>query len=538
MLLWSYLFGSAVFLTAAAQTPFEPTDFNVTEALLNQGVNASVIAELDTLEKRASSQACSAACTTLGLLFGKDAVDTQNEASYSAFNSGFWSLNQASVRPYCIFKPSSATDVSVVILLSRLTQCPFAAKSGGHAAFAGASNIDGGITISFENLNSITLSSDKKTASIQPGNTWQTIYTQLAKSNLAVIGGRVSKIGIGGLTTGGGISFFSSIYGFACDNVASYEVVTASGLIVTASPTQYSDLYWALRGGGPNFGLVTKFNVDTIPMPGGLMWGGSKIYLESSFPDVAKAFSNLVANSPKDPRAGQWVAWLKNQGAKLAATELWYTEPNGDQADIFSDYNAITPIQDTTSNRTMADYTVELQTSNPYGLRETYYGLTVHANPDLAVLAKDIFFNESSALDNVAGANPVIIYQGITDGMIQNMSKRGGNPLGITSGPLYLIHVACWWQNASDDALVYKTISTVLQRISDAAKAAGSDSSYLYMNYASQYEDVIRSYGATNKAKLKKIAGFYDPAQVFQQLQPGYFKLDRAPIPNAGYFSG
>jgi FAD/FMN-containing dehydrogenase len=76
------------------------------------------------------------------------------------------------------------------------------------------------------------------------------------------------------LTTGGGISFFSAIYGWACDNVASYDVVTASGTIVTASPTQYSDLYWALRGGGNNFGLVVNFNLSTIPFPGQKMWGG------------------------------------------------------------------------------------------------------------------------------------------------------------------------------------------------------------------------------------------------------------------------
>ncbi|KAI5462641.1 FAD binding domain-containing protein [Mariannaea sp. PMI_226] len=539
---WSSLVGLAVCITATAQT-FEPTDFNVTSALLDKGVNASVIAELDSsLQERSSSssQACSAACTALSLLFGKDAVDTKDELSYGNFTGGFWAQNQAEVRPYCIFKPSKPADVSVVVLLSRLTQCPFAAKSGGHAAFAGASNIEGGITISFEKLNQIKLSSDKKIASVQPGNTWQRVYSELSKSDLSVIGGRVSHIGVGGLTTGGGISFFSNIHGLACDNVASYDVVTASGLIVTASPTQYSDLYWALRGGGNNFGLVVGFNLDTFSLPGGAMWGGSRIYTEDQFPNVLKAFSNLVANSPTDPRAGQWVAWVLSGETKVAASELWYTEPNGNKAAIFSEYNALTAIQDTTGNRNQADYTATLQSTNPNGRRETYYGLTVRADPALAVRAKDIFFEEMPKLSGVAGVNPVLIYQGITKGQIQNMAKRGGNALGINAanGPLYLIHLACWWDSAKDDALVYGTISTVLQRITDEAKSRGLNNSYIYMNYASQYEDVIRSYGADNKAKLKKIANIYDPARVFQELQPGYFKLDRAPIPNAGYFSG
>jgi FAD/FMN-containing dehydrogenase len=93
-----------------------------------------------------------------------------------------------------VFKPSSAVQVSTSVLLSRLTQCPFAAKSGGHAAFAGSSSIEGGITISFEKLDEITLSSDKKIASIGPGNVWLKVYETLEKDGVAVIGGRVSEL--------------------------------------------------------------------------------------------------------------------------------------------------------------------------------------------------------------------------------------------------------------------------------------------------------------------------------------------------------
>lgn len=128
---------------------------------------------------------------------------TQKEAAYNTFTSGYWSLNQADVDPYCIFKPSKAADVSVLVLLSRLTRCPFAVKSGGHAAFTGASNIEGGITVSLEKLKAINLSKDKKTVVIQPGNDWSDVYIELEKSELTVTGGRVSRVGTGGLTLGG-----------------------------------------------------------------------------------------------------------------------------------------------------------------------------------------------------------------------------------------------------------------------------------------------------------------------------------------------
>jgi FAD/FMN-containing dehydrogenase len=95
--------------------------------------------------------------------------------------------------PQCIVKPEKAQDVSTTILISRLTQCRFAARSGGHSAVPGGSNIDGGITVSFEKLGRMELSANKKIFSFQPGHTWYDIYTNLEKENLAIIGGRVSR---------------------------------------------------------------------------------------------------------------------------------------------------------------------------------------------------------------------------------------------------------------------------------------------------------------------------------------------------------
>ena len=99
--------------------------------------------------------------------------------------------------------PEKAADISVLVLLSRLTRCPFAVKSGGHAAFAGSSSIERGITVSLQNFHMISLSQDKKTVKIQPGNDWGSVYRELKKHDLAVTGGRVSRVGTGGLTLGG-----------------------------------------------------------------------------------------------------------------------------------------------------------------------------------------------------------------------------------------------------------------------------------------------------------------------------------------------
>jgi FAD/FMN-containing dehydrogenase len=124
-----------------------------------------------------------------------------------------------------------------MVLLSRLSQCQFAVKSGGHSAFAGAATIEGGITVSFENMKGIKLSGDKKTVAVQPGNNWGNVLTALSSTGVTVVAGRIGDLGVGGLTLGGGISFITNEYGLACDNVASFDVSCATEHVTSTSLT-------------------------------------------------------------------------------------------------------------------------------------------------------------------------------------------------------------------------------------------------------------------------------------------------------------
>jgi FAD/FMN-containing dehydrogenase len=116
----------------------------------------------------------------------------------------------------------------------------------------------------------------------------------------------MAPVGVPGLVLGGGISFFSNKVGWACDNVAAYELVTASGLVVTATPKDFPDLYWALRGGGNNFGIVTNFKLDAFPL--GKMWGGQRIFTPDNFTGVLDALYNFATiGSSKDTSAAEIV---------------------------------------------------------------------------------------------------------------------------------------------------------------------------------------------------------------------------------------
>jgi FAD/FMN-containing dehydrogenase len=469
-------------------------------------------------------------CNSLKLIFGDDRVETRGESAYDDVVNYFWSAQQREPKPYCTVKPAKAAEVSTVILISRLTQCPFAFRSGGHAAFKSASSIDGGMTVTFENMKDITLSKDKKIAAIQPGNLWYDIYMTLQKDNLAVVGGRVSDIGIGGLTTGGGISFFSNEYGWACDNVASYEVVTASGIIVTASPTSFSDLYWALRGGGNNVGIVTQFNLETFPH-GPLMFGGSRVFLNTSFPAAINAFVNLGINAANDTKAAQFFALAADvaSGTQIGVGQLEYADPIA-APPVFEQWRQVPAFQDTTQLNTLAYFTQQLNESNPKGFRNTYWTASAKLDRQMVEYTTNITFDEISKILDVPGIVPANTLQVITVPQLTQMQKKGGNALGLrpTDGPILLINLSTRWDNAEDDARVLQANANVVRRFEQEAARRGMDEKYLYMNYASQYQDVIGSY--KDNAKLKSIAAKYDPKQVFQILQPGYFKLNGPPV--------
>lgn len=146
-------------------------------------------------------------CASLQSIYGAQSValpqNGTSTSTYASFTGAYWSSIQSDVQPQCIFFPSASSHVSVLVLVSRLARCPFAVKSGGHAAFAGASSSEGSITVAMRNMDGIRLSGDGGAVSIQPGNNWSAVYTSLAPYDLAVIGGRVASIGIGGLLTGG-----------------------------------------------------------------------------------------------------------------------------------------------------------------------------------------------------------------------------------------------------------------------------------------------------------------------------------------------
>lgn len=142
------------------------------------------------------------------------------------------------------------------------------------------------------NFTAINVAADRKSVEAGPGLNWYNLNSALEPYGLIAIGGRLKTIGVAGLTVYGGISYFTAKYGFAMDNVISYDVVTADGKVVTAAATNNSDLFWAMKGGGNNFGVVTKFIYKTYQVP--KISTAIMVYGEEAVPDYLDAVANLA----------------------------------------------------------------------------------------------------------------------------------------------------------------------------------------------------------------------------------------------------
>lgn len=167
--------------------------------------------------------------------------------------------------PVCVFRPTTERDVSIAISIIRKHRIEFAIAGGKHTGMPGFSSTQG-LHVDARNMAHLRLSRDKSYIDLGPGLIWDDVYRYLEGSGRAVLGARASGIGVPGfLTGGGGYSFLTAQYGLASESLISVNVVLPNGTIVTASKQSRPDLFWAIKGGGNQFGIVTNFRMRTVP---------------------------------------------------------------------------------------------------------------------------------------------------------------------------------------------------------------------------------------------------------------------------------
>lgn len=465
-----------------------------------------------------------------------------NSTAYITENT-YWSNRQGEVNPACFVTPRSTANVSAIVKSLTALQAPFTVKAGGHTAFAGGSNIDQGVTIDLVHMTDITVKNDSQTVSVGSGSRWIHVTEALDPLGLAVVGGRVADVGVAGLLLGGGISYFSGFRGWACDNVQNYEVVLSSGEVVNASPNENKDLFWALRGGGgSNFGIVTRFDLDAFPQ--GNLWANNAIYPGALNTTLIPLFINLTINGlPADPQAHTYfiMTYSPDFGGYVVAASMYHATPppaNTTPA-VFEPLRSAPGILSdivTVENVSTALRAID----QPYGDRQTWWDTSVLATEsdlltEIVPLWEEVVSTFLSAAAENPGPNgtasvvsPYLVFQPISLNILTAMQKNGGNALGLkpSDGPLMLVQLTVIWDDANLDELIEGELSNLMEKVEAMAQERGELKGFVYMNYAGSTQEVLKRYGPESFERLKDVANQYDPEGLLQQYWKGYFQLD------------
>ncbi len=200
-------------------------------------------------------------------------------------------------RPRLIVQCADVADVIRCVNVAREEGLPLAVRCGSHSV-PGFGTCDDGIVLDLCRMKSVRVDPVKRVARVDGGCTWGDFDHATHIFGLAAPGGIISTTGVGGLTLGGGFGYLTRRYGLACDNVISADVVTADGKLVTASAEQNQDLYWAIRGGSGNFGVVTSFKFRLYPVS--MVYAGPVLYPLEKGPDVMRFFDSFMAQAPRE----------------------------------------------------------------------------------------------------------------------------------------------------------------------------------------------------------------------------------------------
>ena len=201
-------------------------------------------------------------------------------------------------RPALIARCSGAADVIAAIAYAREQGLDVSVRGGGHSV-AGHAVVDGGLMIDLRLMSQVRVDPEERVAWCGGGANWGQLDRETQAFGLAVTGGRMADTGVGGLTLGGGSGWLERKYGFTVDSLLSAELVTADGRLVVASPERNPDLFWALKGGGGNFGVVTGFEFRLHEV-GPLVYGGLMMFPIDAAVDLLKAFRAFMEDAPDE----------------------------------------------------------------------------------------------------------------------------------------------------------------------------------------------------------------------------------------------
>ncbi len=409
-------------------------------------------------------------------------------------------------RPLVIARCANPNDVAAVLDFARSNEIDIAVRGGGHN-LAGASLVPDGLVIDLRRMNSVAVDKRDRIAQVGGGAVWRDVDRATHEFGLATTGGRVSTTGVAGLTLGGGSGWLERKFGFACDNLVSVDLVTADGEPITASERENPDLFWALHGGGGNFGVATSLTFRLHRLP-----SFSIALLMFRVEDGIQAttgFRDLMERAPHEVGGG--LLYLTAPPADFVPAELvgqlccWLVVTCiGTPEEL---RRQIRPVEDLPAVSTVVTEIPypEFQSflDIPPGYRNHWTGEYLRRLPDEAVQR---FCASSGEMITPSPSQCALVAWGGA------VARDRGSALAHRDAP-WVVHPMALWTDPADDRRGRQWADSLCRDL-EPWTSGGT-----YLNFVGDEgrERILDSFGPDNYARLARIKAEYDPDNVFSR---------------------
>lgn len=407
--------------------------------------------------------------------------------------------------PGAIAQCTDVNDVVSAVQFARERDLEVAVRGGGHSV-AGNALTNDGLVIDLRRMHTVVVDPLARTATVAGGATMAQLDQATAVHGLATTGGRVSSTGVGGFTLGGGSGWLERKFGLACDNLLSVQLVTADGRVLVASDTEHPELFWALHGGGGNFGVVTAFTFQLHALPA--LTIAFLLWPPEAAPKVLRVYRDFMAAAPDE--VGGAAFFLTGPAEPFVPPSLVgqlafgvlvvYTGREAEAREVAAGMLALGHTGGLVTEMPYAK--LQCMVDNPPGLRNHWSADYLDALPDKAI---DLFCARAQDMVVPSASLHVLLPQGGAVG-------RGPvhYPLPWRGAP-WVVHPLGLWQDPADDARARQWAHDLRADLQPWASGA------VYLNFiGDEGEDRVQAgFGRDNYARLAKVKAQYDPQNFF-----------------------
>ena len=413
-------------------------------------------------------------------------------------------------RPALVARCLGVADVVAGVQFARERDLPISIKGGGHN-IAGLAACDGGLMLDMSLMRGVWVDPAARVARAQAGCLLGDVDRETQLHGLATVLGFVSPTGIAGLTLGGGFGYLTRRFGWTCDNVVSMQVVTADGRIETASERENPDLFWALRGGGGNFGVVTGFEY-VLHRVGPEITGGAIAWLAEDAPAVLGMYRRLVAEAPPELtvlaalRIAPPAPWIAREahGKPVVVLFVCHTGPLEEGAELVRPIKGFgSPVGDVVQRRSYVSQQSLLDATQPKGRR--YYWKSEY----LPAIGDELLTAAMEHGARITSPHSAVILFPL-DGALNDLPE-GHSPAGNRDAAA-LVNITAAWESAADDDTHIEWARSAWRDM----RRFSTGGTYVNFLTGEEGDDRTRAAYGPHYARLAEVKARWDPTNLFR----------------------